>query len=108
MAICGLLGHKQQEKTHRPGQWAEMMGEDFPGGIVDGNPPANSEDTGSSLVQGDSTCCRAAKALPRLLEPTHSMFSRSQLMGPCATTTEAVDPEFVLHSKRIHQNENNE
>ena len=24
-----------------------MMGEDFPGGIVDGNPPANAEDTGS-------------------------------------------------------------
>ena len=35
----------------------------FPGGTVDGNPPAHAGDMGSSLVREDSTCCGATKPL---------------------------------------------
>ena len=48
--------------------------QDFPGGPAVKKPPANAGDTGQSLVQEDSTCCRATKAvhhnyLKHTLEP---------------------------------------
>ena len=41
-----------------------MEEQDFPGGTVDRNPPANAGDRDSILVQEDSTCLGATKPLP--------------------------------------------
>ena len=45
--------------------------QDFPGGPVVKNPPANAEDTGLISVQKDSMCHRAIEPMRQALEPKH-------------------------------------
>ena len=69
--------------------------QDFPGGSVFKNPPANAGDTGSALVQEDPTCRGATEPMRHnywacALKPaSHNYWARvPQLLNLRATTTE--------------------
>ena len=66
--------------------------EDFPGGAVVKNPPANAGDTGSSPGPGRSHMPRSNEAHAPQLLSLHSRACEPQLLSPCATTTEAHMP----------------
>ena len=80
--------------------------EDFPGGAVVKNPPANAGDTGSSPAPGRSHMPRSNEArVPQLLslrsrarEPQLEKARVPQLLKPARL-------EPVLHNKRSHRNE---
>ena len=42
----------EQRMFHQEGPWVRMIGQDFPGGPVVKNPPANAGDKGSNLGLG--------------------------------------------------------
>ena len=73
--------------------------EDAPGGPVEKHPLANAEDTGLTLVRDDSISCGATKPV------CHNYWAHQpQLLSLSAATTEAHEPNSVLH-KRSHCNE---
>ena len=65
----------------------------FPGGTVVKNPPANSEDTGSSPGPGGSHMPRSNWACAPQLLSLRSRACESQLLSPCAATAEARAPQ---------------
>ena len=63
----------------------------FPGGTVDKNLPANTEDMCSVLVWEDSTCCRATKPVSApQLSPRAATTEACVPHSPCSTTREAT------------------
>ncbi|KAJ8781362.1 hypothetical protein J1605_011346 [Eschrichtius robustus] len=62
---------------------------DFPGGTVVKNPPANTEDTGSSPDPGRFHMPRSNKTHAPQLLSLRSGVCKPQLLSPCATTNEA-------------------
>ena len=81
--------------------------QDFPGGTVDKNPPANAGDTGQSLVQEDSACCRATKPVRHNYWHACSGACEPLLMSRWATTTEGRMPEACApqQEKPLQHNE---
>ena len=66
--------------------------QDFPGGAVVKNPPANAGDTGCSPGPGRSHTPWSNKAHAPQLLSLHSRACEPQLLSPRATTTEARAP----------------
>ena len=69
-----------------------MAKEDFPGGAVVKNPPANAGDTGLSPGPGRSHTPRSNWAQAPQLLSLRSRAREPQLLSPHATTTEARAP----------------
>ena len=66
--------------------------QDFPGGAVVKNPPANAGDTGSSPGPGRSHIPRSNWARAPQLLSLHSRAREPQLLRPRATTTKDCVP----------------
>ena len=77
--------HTQCSKSERERQ-------DFPGGAVVKNLPANAGDMDSSPCPGRSHMPRSNQACAPQLLSLHSRGREPQLLSPCATTTEAHVP----------------
>ena len=73
-------------KSVEPSHYHKKEKEDFPGGVVDKNPPASAGDMGS------------------ILGPRRFHMPREQL-SPCTPTTEAPCLEHVVHKERSQHNE---
>ena len=69
-----------------------VLKEDFPGGAVVENLPANAGDTGSSPGPGRSHMPRSNKAHAPQLRSLRSRAHKLQLLSPRAATTEAHVP----------------
>ena len=69
-----------------------MRGQDFPGGAVVKNLPANAGDTGSSPSVGRPHMPWSSWARAPQLGSLRSTAREPQLLSPCATTTEAHVP----------------
>ena len=78
----------QQAYTHH--SWnLKYLGQDFPGGAVVKNPPANAGDAGLSLGLGRSHMPWSNLACAPQLLSLRSRAHEPQLLSPHATTTEA-------------------
>ena len=85
---------KCNNKIQRP-LWflsAKLLVQDFPGGAVVKNPPANAGDTGSSPGPGRSHMPRSNWVRAPQLLSLRSRAREPQLPSPRATTTEACAP----------------
>ena len=77
----------------------EKARQDFPGGAVDKNPPANAWDTGWIPVQEDSTHCGATKLVhhnswAHALEPF-----KAQLLSLCSETEKSL--QWEAHASQL-------
>ena len=72
--------------------WGRKVKEDFPGGPVVKNLPANAGDTGLSLGPGRSHMLQSNKARAPQLLSLRSRAHEPQLLSLWATTTEARVP----------------
>ena len=90
----------QSFKKIFPGQTTQFKNgqQDFPGGTVVKNPPANSGTRVRALVQEDPTCHGATKARGPQLLSLRSRAREPQLLKPARL-------EPVLRNKRSHCNE---
>ena len=64
-----MFGHVCELKQSPKGNSAFKILDDFSGGAVDRNPPANAGDKVQSLIQEDTTRCRGAKPAHATAEP---------------------------------------
>ena len=81
-----------------------VLYQNFPGGAMVKNPPANTGDTGSTPGPGRFHMPQSNKAcVPQLLS-LHSRACEPQLLSLCATTTEARVPiACALQQKKLPQ-----
>ena len=92
------MGHGAIFQYRKFSFWGKKEAQDFPGGTVVKNPPANAGDMGSSPSLGRFHMSRSNWArVPQLLSLRSRAF-KPQLLKP-------VRLEPVLHNKRGHRNE---
>ena len=75
----------------------EMEEQDFPGGTVDRNPPANAGDRDSILVQEDSTCLGATKPLPHNYWARLLQLLKSKRLEPMFCNKRSLRNEKPIH-----------